>query len=43
MGFWIPDTIVTENPRLKGYSYFSTGEDTYIVDSRSRRVITIID
>ncbi|ACL60478.1 DUF1236 domain-containing protein [Methylobacterium nodulans] len=39
----LPDTIVTENPRLKGYSYFSTGEDTYIVDPRTRRVITTID
>ena len=39
----LPDTIVTENPRLRGYSYFSTGDDTYIVDPRSRRVITTID
>lgn len=39
----LPDTIVAENPRLKGYSYFSTGEDTYIVDPRSRRVITTIN
>jgi hypothetical protein len=39
----LPDTIVAENPRLKGYSYFSTGEDTYIVDPSSRKVITTID
>lgn len=39
----LPSTVISENLRLKGYSYFSTGEDTYIVDPRSRRVITTID
>lgn len=39
----LPSTVISENPRLKGYSYFSTGEDTYIVEPRSRRVISTID
>lgn len=39
----LPSTIVSENPRLKGYSYFSTGDDIYVVDPGSRRVITTID
>ncbi|WP_336490013.1 DUF1236 domain-containing protein [Methylobacterium nigriterrae] len=39
----LPSTIVTENPRLKGYSYFSSDSGTYIVDSGSRRVIATID
>lgn len=39
----LPSTVIRENPHLKGYSYFLTGEDTYIVDPRSRRVITAID
>ncbi|WP_336491791.1 DUF1236 domain-containing protein [Methylobacterium nigriterrae] len=39
----LPSTIVTENPRLKGYSYFSSDSGTYIVDPGSRRVITTID
>ena len=39
----LPSTIVTENPRLKGYSYFSSDSGTYIVDPSSRKVITTID
>ena len=39
----LPSTIVTSNPRLKGYSYFSSDTGTYIVDPASRKVITTID
>ncbi|CAO4186314.1 DUF1236 domain-containing protein [Methylorubrum extorquens] len=39
----LPSTIVADNPRLKGYSYFSSDGGTYIVDPGSRRVITTID
>ncbi len=39
----LPSTIVSSNPRLKGYSYFSTDEGAYIVDPGSRKVITTID
>ena len=39
----LPSTIVTSNPRLKGYSYFSSDTGTYIVDPSSRKVITTID
>ncbi|GEP05582.1 DUF1236 domain-containing protein [Methylobacterium oxalidis] len=39
----LPSTIVSSNPRLKGYSYFSSDSGTYIVDPGSRRVITTID
>lgn len=39
----LPSTIVSSNPRLKGYSYFSSDSGTYIVDPGTRRVITTID
>jgi hypothetical protein len=39
----LPGAIISQNPRLKGYSYFLSDTGTYIVDPGSRRVITSID
>ncbi|WP_336490687.1 DUF1236 domain-containing protein [Methylobacterium nigriterrae] len=39
----LPTAIISENLRLKGYSYFYADTGTYIVDPASRLVITSID
>ncbi|ACL62204.1 DUF1236 domain-containing protein [Methylobacterium nodulans] len=39
----LPPTVIEESPRLKGYSYVTSGDDIYVVEPRTRRIITTID
>ncbi len=39
----VPDTIVTDIPSVKGYSYFVYNDDVVLVDPKTRKVVTIVE
>ena len=39
----VPDTIVSDIPSVKGYSYFVYNDDVVLVDPRTRKVVTIVE
>ncbi|WP_414470706.1 DUF1236 domain-containing protein [Microvirga sp. M2] len=38
----VPDTIVSDIPSVKGYSYFVYNDDVVFVDPKTRKVVTIV-
>ncbi|MEZ0171060.1 DUF1236 domain-containing protein [Microvirga sp. TS319] len=38
----VPDTIVSDIPSVKGYSYFVYNNDVVFVDPKTRKVVTIV-
>lgn len=39
----VPDTIVSDVPSVKGYSYFVYNDDVVLVDPKTRKVVTIVE
>ena len=39
----VPDTIVSDIPSVKGYSYFVYNDDVVLVDPKTRKVVTIVE
>ncbi|HZH09779.1 MAG TPA: DUF1236 domain-containing protein [Microvirga sp.] len=39
----VPDTIVSDIPSVKGYSYFVYNDDVVFVDPKTRKVVTIVE
>ncbi|WP_134495637.1 DUF1236 domain-containing protein [Microvirga pakistanensis] len=39
----VPDTIVSDIPTVKGYSYFVYNDDVVLVDPKTRKVVTIVE
>ncbi|PVE23211.1 hypothetical protein DC522_17155 [Microvirga sp. KLBC 81] len=39
----VPDTIVSDIPTVKGYSYFVHNDDVVLVDPKTRKVVTIVE
>ncbi len=39
----VPDTIVSDIPSVKGYSYFVYDNDVVLVDPKTRKVVTIVE
>jgi hypothetical protein len=39
----VPETIVSDIPSVKGYRYFVYNDDVVLVDSKTRKVVTIVE
>jgi hypothetical protein len=39
----VPETIVSDDPSVKGYRYFVYNDDVVLVDPQTRKVVMIVE